>query len=505
MKIQRQLLGLLLLCFVFGAILSVTAQAYGAVPSGEHGATGTVADNLLKSFHDRFKSFEEKIYTAAKGLFAALFLCQFVWAVLQLFLQESLTFAAVVATVVRQIMMGGFFYWFLVDRTILTSIVSSFEQLASSGLKISELLFLMENSAETLMRYVAQSTSALSGFALFLTALLTCIIMAFAVTTAVGYWAIVMLENYIVASLGVILLGFGGSEYTRNYALSYIKTLVHIGFKLFLCTVIVQVGVIAMRKTVGITDAELSSESVNQLCLLLIAQSFFFLALVKVIPQIADTLIAGVSMGIGHGGAMIRSGWGGAAALGGGLAMGAGRVAGGTVAGTAAATGAAANAYHTSRQSGRGISRSAMSGAGGFLGQSVLGVGTTVQNVFRGVRNNLADHGILRTRGPQADMSGAVKGQVSGVWSKHRELKTIDEVRQQSSMSAPDATSVVSENAQNASKTENASAATQAQQGGGRGSKGKNDETHVSNLSGEALKAPTAEELSKRLGVGDDV
>ena len=82
MKIQRQLLSLLLLCFVFGAILSVTTQAYGAVPSGEHGATGTVADNLLKNFHDRFKSFEEKIYTAAKGLFAALFLCQFVWAVL---------------------------------------------------------------------------------------------------------------------------------------------------------------------------------------------------------------------------------------------------------------------------------------------------------------------------------------------------------------------------------------------------------------------------------------
>ena len=95
--------------------------------------------------------------------------------------------------------------------------------------------------------------------------------------------------------------------------------------------------------------------------------------------------------------------------------------------------------------------------------------------------------------------------QVSGVWSKHRELKRIDEVKQQSSMSAPDATSLASENAQSVSKTKNASTATQAQQGGGRGSKGKNDEAHVSNLSGEALKAPTAEELSKRLGVGDDV
>ena len=202
---------------------------------------------------------------------------------------------------------------------------------------------------------------------------------------------------------------------------------------------------------------------------------------------------------------MIRSGLGGAAALGGGFAMGAGRVVGGTVAGTAAATGAAANAYHASRQSGRGISRSTLSGTGSFVGNSLFGVGATAQNVFRGVRNNLADHGLLRRHGAQAETIETGKKQVTAMWDRHRELKTIDEVKRQSSMSAPDATSLASENAQSVSKTENASAATQAQQGGGRGSKGKNDETHVSNLSGEALKAPTAEELSKRLGVGDDV
>ena len=87
------------------------------------------------------------------------------------------------------------------------------------------------------------------------------------------------------------------------------------------------------------------------------------------------------------------------------------------------------------------------------------------------------------------------------MWDRHRKLKTIDEVKQQSSMSAPDATSEVSQNAQRASKTENGTAP-QAQQVGSRGNKGR-DETHVSNLSGEALKAPTAEELSKRLRLRD--
>lgn len=494
-----------LLCVFLLSIFANVAFAVGVTQPD------SIVDKTVKAYEKEFTHYTDIVHKAAMGLFAGLFLCQFVWSILQLFLQESLTFAAVVTTIVRQVMTGGFFWWLLFDRSILETIVASFKGLSGLDLELASLVKISVNTCIIIVSATSLATGVLEGLFIALVGIVTAIIVGFALATATGYLAVVLLENYIVGSLGLILLGFGGSEYTRNYALSYIKTLVHIGFKLFLVSVVLLIGIGIFRDikedmllALG-NGVDVNNTSLLQSCTNLITVAFFFITIIKVVPQIADTLIAGVSMGIGHGGAMIRSGWGGAAALGGGLAMGAGRVAGGTVAGTAAATGAAANAYHTSRQSGRGISRSAMSGAGGFLGQSVLGVGTTVQNVFRGVRNNLADHGILRSHGPKADMSGAVREQVSGVWSKHRELKRIDEVKQQSSMSAPDATSLASENAQSVSKTENASTATQAQQGGGRGSKGKNDEAHVSNLSGEALKAPTAEELSKRLGVGGDV
>ena len=76
-----------------------------------------------------------------------------------------------------------------------------------------------------------------------LTGLAASIIVGYALSTGIGYLAITMLENYIVGSLGVILLGFGGSEYTRNYALFYIKTLFHIRFKIFLTSVILAINI----------------------------------------------------------------------------------------------------------------------------------------------------------------------------------------------------------------------------------------------------------------------
>jgi type IV secretion system protein TrbL len=243
----------------------------------------------------------------------------------QLCLHESLTFAAVVSLVIRQVMTGTFFWWLLFDRSILRGIVSSFSQLAQSGLSLSELIFLMETGVQNIMRAVGKSSGVIEGIALFLTGLSACIVMSFAMTTAIAYMAVVMIENYVVASLGLILMGFGGSDYTRSYALSYIRTLVHIGLKLFLATIIVQVGVLAFTQaTIGLNNMD--ADSISQNCMRLIAQSFFFLAVTRVIPEIAGTLVSGASTTGMHTVNAIRAG---------------GMTAGGAV------MGALAEAYHT--------------------------------------------------------------------------------------------------------------------------------------------------------------
>lgn len=483
-----------LLCVFLLSIFANVAFAVGVAQPD------SVIDKTVDAYEKRFTDYTDIVHKAAIGLFVSLFFCQFVWSIIQLFLQESLTFAAVVTTIIRQVMTGGFFWWLLFNRSILETIVASFKGLSGLDLELASLVKISVNTCKIIVSSTSLATGVLEGLYIGLVGIVTAVIVAFALATATGYLAIVLLENYIVGSLGLILLGFGGSEYTRNYALSYIRTLIHIGFKLFLVSVVLLIGIGIFH---GITEdmvsalgsgVDVNNTSLLQSCTNLITVAFFFIAIIKVVPQIADTLISGVSMGIGQGGAAIRSGVGGAAALAGGLAMGTGRVAAGTIGTAGSATGAAANAYHASRQSGKSVGRAVGSAFGSALGHSILGVGATAQNVFRGVRNNLADHGILRGHGPQADTVGAAKRQGAGVWSRHKELRAVDEMKQQNSMSAPGAGAAGDTPAQAASGT---------QRGGSR-----QDFSGIENVSStgkEALKAPTAEELSKRLGVGGDV
>jgi type IV secretion system protein TrbL len=305
--------------------------------SGAAEETAEFTDTMLQDFKDRFAAYEDKIWQAALALFGLLFLCQFTWSVAQLCLHESLTFAAVVALIVRQVMTGMFFWWLLFDRSILRGIVGSFSQLASSGLSLSELVFLMETAVLNIMKAVGKSSGVIEGIALFLTGLSASIVMSFALTSAIAYMAIILIENYIVGSLGLILMGFGGSDYTRSYALSYIRTLVHIGLKLFLATIIIQVGVFAFTQaTMGLDSMD--AESISQACMRLIAQSFFFLAVTRVIPEISGAMISGASTTGMHTVNAIRAG-----------GMAAGMAAVGTLAGAYNAAGTVADGYVQNR------------------------------------------------------------------------------------------------------------------------------------------------------------
>jgi type IV secretion system protein TrbL len=320
-----------------GLFLALFLIVFFASVSGAADETAEFANTMLQNFRDRFAAYEDKIWQAALTLFGLLFLCQFAWSVAQLCLHESLTFAAVVAVVVRQIMTGMFFWWLLFDRSILRGIVGSFSQLAQSGLNFSELIFLMETAVLNIMEAVGKSSGVIEGIALFLTGLAACLVMSFALTTAIAYMGIILLENFIVGSLGLVLMGFGGSDYTRSYALSYIRTLVHIGLKLFLATIIVQVGIIAFTQaTMGLNNMD--ADAISQVCMRLIAQSFFFLAVTRVIPEIAGTMISGASTTGMHTVNAIRAG-----------GMAAGTAVVGTVAGAYNTPGAIADTYVKNR------------------------------------------------------------------------------------------------------------------------------------------------------------
>jgi type IV secretory pathway TrbL component len=208
----------------------------------------------------------------------------------------------------------------------------------------------------------------------------------------------------------------GGSEYTRNYALSYIKTLVHIGFKLFLVTVVIHVGVFAFMKTTwGMVGSD--AESLIQTCMMLIGQSFLFVAIIKVIPQIADTLISGVSMNTFSGASAVRSGTMSAA----GLAVGAASMtynapgkAADVIAGGVSAVQSAANAYSGNFNAYKSQGLNSVRAGVSALGSAIWsGYQVSRGHGNQGVQNGMAGKpGILETPGSSGPQSAPPAAQL---------------------------------------------------------------------------------------------
>lgn len=419
---KRAVFCVFLLLFLFAFSRSGVSEAAEAPEA--YSRVGEFTQELLDKFQARFESFEDRIYKYALNLFYLLFLCQFAWAVIQLILSESATLTAVAVTVARQALTGGFFYWLLFDRTVLKTIIASFRTMAASTLSFSDLLFFVESSVCNIMTAIQlKGGFSLQGIALFLAGLVACTIMSFVLTSAIGFLAIVMLENYIVGSLGLILLGFGGSEFTRNYALSYIRALVHIGFKLFLVTVVLFVGTYAFQQLTGgilRTAKDISNASLIELCFVLIGQCFLFLAMIKVIPQIADSLIGGVSMSTGQGLGAVRGGAAAAAgtlaALGGFVLRAPGRAANVATGGRNTveyAANAWSSAYNRHRAAGLGSVRAGFSASVGALGSTAWEM---YQSAYQGrpVRQSAFPQNTMSASGSGSGHQGSAGGQGAG-------------------------------------------------------------------------------------------
>jgi type IV secretion system protein TrbL len=377
-------------------------------------------------------------------------------------LTESLTFAAVVATVIRQSMTGAFFYWLLFDRSILKGIVDSFSQLANSGFSFTDLLFFMETAMQNIMTAVqGRGGLTLEGIALFFSGLAASLVLSYALTTAVGYMAIVLLENYIVGSLGLILLGFGGSDYTRNYALSYIKALVHIGFKLFLVTIIIYVGAYSFTRTTGGMVGS-GTDSLIETCMMLTGQSFLFVAVIKVIPQIADTLIAGVSMSTSSGAFALRSGAAGAAGLAVGAAAAAYNIPGKAVdaiGSGASAVQSAANAYSANFSAYKNQGLNNVRAGVSALGSTLWGA----YQASRGHQTTGMQNSMASTSGAGGTVSGSTVAQTAPV------AERIDPIQSGTSAGDTSGTPKITTTADSEAKEQN-----------------------------DAYSAPTPEELSKK-------
>lgn len=326
-------------------------------------------DQMVARFQAVSAGWEPALQGYALDLFGLLAVIQFVWAMIRIALQRG-DFADVLAVLVNQIIYLGLFYWLLTTTTTWgPDIINSFRQAAahaSGGTQMltpSAVFAAGVNIAGTIMAQVSiMHPGATVGFIICGLVVLAC--FAWIAATMI----LVLAQSFFVANAGVILMGFGGSAWTQDLAISVIRTTLAVGVRLFALQLVASVGTAFVQQWSQQFNA-VTAQSI----MIEIGQALVLAVLTKTIPDMFGQMVGGANFA--HGGALFGAG---AAAVGvaAGAAGAAGYIAAGAV-GTGALAGSAARLAGT-QMAGRDAAGSAPSSR---IGRAASLVGMTAGNV----------------------------------------------------------------------------------------------------------------------------
>ena len=364
---RGQLLAGLVLAFV------VIAPATPAL-----GQEGSVLTTLQTQVTTAARGWETSVMNAARSLFWILAGIEIGIAAVWLALQAA-SLDSWFAELVRRIMFIGLFA-FIMDQgpTFAKAVVDSLYQIGADGGSASPANVFNAGLA------VASKMSEKISFGLFednalaISAAFAMIVVVIAFSLVAAIFVSVMVEMYVGLLAGMIMLGLGGSSYTKDFAVRYLIYAFSVGMKLMALVMISRIGSDVL---IGLAnEPSVGDEFQTALAIAGIAVVVFVIAMY--VPNIMQGVVQGASVSGGmeairHGGqaASFAAGVGFLAA--GGAAAGvaaasAARAAGSSTAG-AALKGMASGIGATGRAAGSAAKEKAIGSPGAYAG-SIMGL-----------------------------------------------------------------------------------------------------------------------------------
>ncbi|MEC5319652.1 P-type conjugative transfer protein TrbL [Brenneria populi subsp. brevivirga] len=285
-----------------GIILLFSVNAY----AGQLDSSGLL-DTLLDKFQQVASTWTTVIGDYANWLFWGLVLISMVWTFGMIAMQgDGLTGA--LAEIVRFFAVVGFFYYLLINGPAISqSIINSMRQLAanalgtSTGISPSSIV----DMAFVILTKVSSAASIWSP--MISTIMITVSIIVLVVMALIAINMLIMLVSaWVLCYAGVILLGFGGSKWTSDIAINYLRTVLSIGIQLFTMTLIIGIGQSFIDQYFSIIKNDIPD--LNSLIVLLLA-SIILLVLTNKLPLLLSGVVGGTSLqGIGGFGAGMITG-----------------------------------------------------------------------------------------------------------------------------------------------------------------------------------------------------
>jgi type IV secretion system protein TrbL len=363
------------------------------VATPAHAQAVNVLDQIVSQFQQRSAGWQAGLSSFALGTFGILAAIDLAWSAFRLAFRGA-DVSEWLAEIVNQTLFLGFFLAMLQNAvTWDTAIVSSFRQAASSagggGIAPSDVFAAGVKLASTVLNQMSiWHPEASAGL------IIAGIVIEVCFALMAAFMVLALVESYLIISMGVLFMAFGGSRWTKDMAVSTVRYAVSVGAKLFVLQLLVSIGTGLIQSWadsfVDVTDASLC---------ILIGCSIVMLALVKVLPETMQRIVNGSSMA--NGSALV----GAAAAVSGGVAaFGAGMVGAGAMAANsyrlASAQMGAADAKSAETNGGQPPERSRVARAAALTGGTARNlVAAPIRDVGRRLTGDIgARHGVATWR-----------------------------------------------------------------------------------------------------------
>lgn len=251
-------------------------------------------DKFPTKFSDSVSKWLPPIKKAATYLLFTLGIIALVIRMLPLVLKGA-EFGEIVKELIVFILIIGIWYALILNAKEWTyAIISSFAKLAdlSSGSATGANPLTILQSGFIVVGKILSSTW--NPITLLMYALLSVIIVL--IYALIAFYVLkVILETVIISYAGLLMVGFAGIAYTSDYAKRYLTYTISVGFKYYLTLLIAGFGITFINDIVN--DVEFGSVGA---CLGVICVVALLWKLVEEIPNMAQSMVTGASIGGGN-------------------------------------------------------------------------------------------------------------------------------------------------------------------------------------------------------------
>ncbi|CAJ0807446.1 hypothetical protein R77560_04576 [Ralstonia thomasii] len=296
----------------------------------------------LDAIDSKFSGLRDTWYSVVKGFAVGLFwklaLVDFCWSTV-IYVLEKNEMPEILGSLVRKIFTLGFFFSVLkMSDTWIPAIIQSFIKIGQTASGVASLTpdGIVNKGLDLAFGAFGalKDLNALKALGAIFPVTLMALLIFLAFLWVAAQLLVTLVESYIAIGLGVILLGFGGSRWTTDFATKYLQFAVGTGIKLMVLYAIVGGGQSLF------TGLVIDQGNLLKSCLIVMGTSFVYTFLAINIPQLASSMMSG-SPNLTAGALAGATATVAAAAVGAGAATAAAgsAAAGGAVSGAAGAAG----------------------------------------------------------------------------------------------------------------------------------------------------------------------